>query len=163
MSDRRGVGMRKADREIVDFEEILKIVGESDTMRLGIGGDIFPYVVPLSYGYEVTDGKLVFYFHCAKEGKKVALLEKNPAVCVEIDRLNGYVQTEKSVTADYESVIAFGYAHAAEGEEAVRGLELLLKHCNIEGHSAEQCAALGIVKVIKIEVERVSGKRRFRK
>lgn len=155
--------MRKADREITDFQEILALVEGSDTLRLGMFGEDFPYIVPLSYGYEVEEGKLVFYVHCAKEGKKISLLEKNPAVCVEIDRLNGYVERETSVTADYESVIGFGFARPVEGEEMVHGLELLLKHCKIEGHSAEACAARGIVKVLKIRLTEVTGKRRFRK
>ncbi len=39
--------MRKASREITDFEEIVKLVGRCDTVRLGLADGDEVYVVPL--------------------------------------------------------------------------------------------------------------------
>lgn len=77
--------MRKAQREIKDFDGILTVLDGCQTIRLGLYDEQFPYVVPLSFGWESVGGKLLIYFHCAKEGKKVDLIAKNNAVCLEAD------------------------------------------------------------------------------
>lgn len=153
--------MRKSDREIRDYNEILRLLDECQTIRLALHDEPYPYVVPLSYGWEERDGKLFVYFHCAKEGKKLDLIEKNGNVCFEADCLAGYKSTGRGVTADYRSLIAFGKAERVYGEELVRGLELLLKHCHIEGYSARECAAMDITAVVRITVDGITGKRRF--
>ncbi|MCD8372297.1 MAG: pyridoxamine 5'-phosphate oxidase family protein [Clostridia bacterium] len=153
--------MRKFQRQITDFEEIIALLDSCDTIRLGLLDSPYPYVVPLSFGYEVKNGKLYIYFHCAREGKKLELIKRDNRVCVEADRLNSYVDRGDSVTADYASVIAFGTAELVTGEECVRGLELLLEHCRIKGHSAAACAARDITAVVKITVDEITGKRRF--
>lgn len=153
--------MRKSDREIRDYNEILRLLDECQTIRLALHDEPYPYVVPLSYGWEERDGKLFVYFHCAKEGKKLDLIEKNGNVCFEADCLAGYKSTGRGVTADYRSLIAFGKAERVYGEELVRGLELLLKHCRIEGYSARECAAMDITAVVRITVDGITGKRRF--
>lgn len=153
--------MRKSQREIKNFDEIIAVLDKCPTIRLGINGDPYPYVVPLSFGYEAADGKLTVYFHCAKEGRKLDMLSENGKVCIEADILNGYVHTEHGVTADYESVIAVGQAREVSGEEAVKGLELLLKHCSVTGYSARDCVMRGITAVYAIDVETVTGKKRF--
>lgn len=153
--------MRKADREIKDFEEIKELLDECQTIRLAMHDEPYPYIVPLSYGWEERDGKLFVYFHCAKEGKKLDLITKNGNVCFEADCLAGYKSTGHGVTADYRSLIAFGKAERVYGEELVRGLELLLAHCHVEGYSARECAAMGITAVVRITVDGITGKRRF--
>lgn len=153
--------MRKADREIKDFEEIKELLDECQTIRLAMHDEPYPYIVPLSYGWEERDGKLFVYFHCAKEGKKLDLITKNGNVCFEADCLAGYKSTGHGVTADYRSLIAFGKAERVYGEELVRGLELLLAHCHVEGYSARECAAMGITAVVRITVNGITGKRRF--
>lgn len=153
--------MRKSDREIRDYNEILRLLDECQTIRLALHDEPYPYVVPLSYGWEQRDGKLFVYFHCAKEGKKLDLIAKNANVCFEADCLAGYKSTGHGVTADYRSLVAFGKAERVYGEELVRGLELLLKHCRVEGYSARECAAMDITAVVRITVDGITGKRRF--
>lgn len=153
--------MRKAQREITDFDALLNVLDKCQTIRLGLHDEDFPYVVPLSFGWEQKDGKVIIYFHCAKDGKKVDLIAKNGKVCVEADILNGYKKTERGVTADYESVIAYGHAQEVFSDEAVHGIKLLLEHCGIDGYSPEQCVMMKIVSVYKITVESITGKKRF--
>lgn len=153
--------MRRSDREITDFEEISDVLDGCQTIRLGLHDEKYPYVVPLSFGWEAVDNRVYIYFHCAKEGKKVDLIAKNNAVCVECDILNRYVKTEKSVTADYLSVICFGRAEKVRGEEAEHGLKLLLEHCGQVG-SPRDCLLSGMVAVYKITVDEITGKKRFK-
>ena len=154
--------MRKSDREITAHAEVLKLLDGCDTIRVAMHDEPYPYVVPLSFGWEQTEDGLFIYFHCAKEGKKLDLITKNGNVCFEADCLAGYKSTGHGVTADYRSLIAFGKAERVYGEELVRGLELLLAHCHVEGYSARECAAMNITAVVKITVESITGKERFK-
>ncbi len=153
--------MRKQQRQIKEFDEIIKVLDKCQTIRLGLFDGEYPYIVPLSFGWEKKDGKLYIYFHCAKEGKKVSLISRNPKVCVEADVLNGYRKTEQGVTADYESVIAFGSAKEVFEKEAEHGISLLLSHCGVTGYSVEKCVMTKMVAVYKISVEEITGKKRF--
>lgn len=153
--------MRKSNREIKEFVKIVELLDRCQVIRLGLHSDDYPYIVPLSFGWEVNGDKLEIYFHCAKEGKKLDLIGANNKVCIEADILNGYKPTEKSVTADYESVIGFGTAKQVAGDEAIHGIKLLLEHCGISGYSPEDCVLTKIVAVYKITIESITGKKRF--
>lgn len=155
--------MRKSNREITDFQAVCDLLYACDTVRLGLFGGDYPYVVPLSFGMEVTEeNKVVLYFHGAGEGKKRELMKANNHVCVEADILRGYRDTGHSVTADYKSVIGFGLVEeVADFSERVKGLQLLLQHCKTEGYSAEECARLPFVSVYKVTLTAVTGKQRF--
>lgn len=155
--------MRKFQREVKQFDDIISIIDRCETVRMALNGDGYPYIVPLSFGYEAQNGKLTVYFHCATEGRKIQLIEADDRVSLEWDILHGYVETGHSVTADYESVMAIGRVKKCEGEEKVQGIKALLAHTGYENYSAEECAALPIVAVYKVECESLSGKKRFNK
>ena len=63
--------MRRKDREVTEKSEIIDILRRCDTIRIGIQGEQYPYVVPVSFGLEVIDENPVVYFHGAREGMKV--------------------------------------------------------------------------------------------
>ena len=153
--------MRKADREITDFNEIVEVLSRCDTMRLGISDAGTPYIVPVSFGYEVLDGKIAVYFHGAKAGRKAELLRALPRVCVEADLCHGFPENGNgSYTCDYESVMGIGFVELLDGEEAEKGVRLLMQHC---GFPVESCPedAMAITAVNRVILDEVSGKRRM--
>ena len=153
--------MRKAEREIKGFEEIVQLVGRCDTIRLGLLDDGAPYIVPLSFGYEVENGKIALFFHGALEGRKVGLIARNPRVCVEGDLCHGFVDNGRGgITCDYESFIGYGDCVCVSGDEALKGIALLMAHC---GHPEFTCPpqVMAITAVYKIVLDEVAGKRRF--
>jgi nitroimidazol reductase NimA-like FMN-containing flavoprotein (pyridoxamine 5'-phosphate oxidase superfamily) len=150
--------MRKIEREITDFSEIVRILKKADTLRLGINGSPYPYVVPMSFGIEAVDDKITIYIHGARDGFKHELISADNHVCVEADILNGYAEHNGSVTALYESVIGYGRAEIVSGAEVSKGLDLLLDHCGYAGFSYNT-AVLRVVRVYKIVLENLTGKR----
>jgi nitroimidazol reductase NimA-like FMN-containing flavoprotein (pyridoxamine 5'-phosphate oxidase superfamily) len=153
--------MRRSDREITDYNEIIDILRRADTIRLGLHDEPYPYVVPLSFGFEESDGVIKIYFHGAKEGLKHDLIAKNPHVCAETDILHRYAESSPgSITAEYESFIGFGTAELVTGDEAVKGLDLLLAHCGYAGYEYDR-AALNFTAVYRIILDSFTGKRRF--
>ena len=152
--------MRRSDRQITDWNEIVDVLKRSNTIRLGIHNEPYPYVVPLSFGFEDAGGKICIYFHGAKEGLKHTLLEKNNQVCVEADIFHRFAETENSLTTEYESVIGFGTAELVQGEEAAKGMDLMCTHCGYDGFVYD-VKALDFVKIYKITLDSITGKRRF--
>jgi nitroimidazol reductase NimA-like FMN-containing flavoprotein (pyridoxamine 5'-phosphate oxidase superfamily) len=59
--------------------------------RIGLADGGEPFVVPVSFGY--GDGAV--YIHSAPEGKKIAMMAKNPCVCVEVDICDQVIMNEK--------------------------------------------------------------------
>ena len=152
--------MRRKDREITHSAEVLDILNRCDTVRIAMHGDRYPYVVPVSFGIEEVDGKVILYFHCAQQGLKVDLLKANPSVCIEGDI---YIQVEKTahgITARYESVIGFGECELlSDTDEIKHGLKLLLDHYGYYDYPLERCMGLRHVFVGKIVLNEITGKR----
>jgi len=151
--------VRRSEREITDWQEIVDVLRRADTIRLGLNGDPFPYVVPLSFGFEEAGGQVVVYFHGARDGFKHTLINNSGNVCVEADILHRYAETPSGgLTAKYESVIGFGIAEEITGDEAIRGLDLINDHCGYHGFVYDH-AALERMRVYRIPLVSLTGKR----
>lgn len=75
--------MRRKDREITAFDEIMKIIAKCDTCRVAMFDETFPYIIPLNFGTDLDDNQLYLYFHGAKIGKKIDLMKRNKNVSFE--------------------------------------------------------------------------------
>lgn len=42
--------MRRSDREVTDFNEIVEIINKCDCIRLGFSSEPVPYILPLNFG-----------------------------------------------------------------------------------------------------------------
>ncbi|MBQ3948780.1 MAG: pyridoxamine 5'-phosphate oxidase family protein [Ruminococcus sp.] len=146
--------MRRKDREITRIEDILSIVDRAKVLRLGLFDDNFPYIVPLHFGYEYAEGKLIFYMHSAKEGHKLDLIKRNQNVCIELDcdtELISGGDIPCSYSSSFASLIGRGLAEIVDDEqEKVRGLYLLMK--NQTGREFEitpqMASAVAVIKVV---------------
>ena len=123
--------MRRKDREITDIQQILNIISKAKILRLGLFDGDYPYVVPLHYGYEYAENRLVFYMHSAKEGHKLELIANNPHVCVELDcgvELISGGEVPCIYGSTFASVIGRGVAEIVNDEnEKIKGLSVLMK------------------------------------
>lgn len=155
--------MRRKDREVKNFEDIINIISRCDTIHLGLNDSEYPYVVPLSFGFEVEGRTIIFYFHGAKEGLKHDLIAKNNKVCVEASIFHRFVEMPQhnAFTTEYESFIGFGIAEQLTGQPAVKGLDLICGHAGFNGTNFGGEQALGITGVYKITINSYSAKRRF--
>jgi len=153
--------VRRAEQEITSFEEIVQLIERCDTVRLGLADGGTPYVVPLSFGYEVRDGKVWLYFHGAKEGRKHEMIARNPRACVEGDLCHGFVDNGRGgITCDYESFIGYGDCALVSGAEAEKGIARLMEHCGFpEVHCPPE--VMDITGVYRVRLDEIAGKRRF--
>lgn len=61
--------MRRKDREITDFDEMVSVMRRCDVCRLAFQDGDVPYIVPLNFGMKVKEDSVTLYFHGALEGK----------------------------------------------------------------------------------------------
>lgn len=123
--------MRRKDREVKNLEEIRKVLEDCKVCRLGLLDGGIPYIVPMNMAYDLDGEKLVIYFHCAKEGKKLELLRKNAQAGFEMDKEISLVEGDKpcQYSCQYESIIGSGHAEIVEDEqEKSEALARIMKH-----------------------------------
>lgn len=73
--------MRRKDKEISEPAEMEAILRQANVCRLALWDGEWPYIVSLCFGYRAG----VLYFHSAKEGKKIDILQKNNRVAFSVD------------------------------------------------------------------------------
>lgn len=124
--------MRRKDREITDMRGIEEILLQCKTCHVAMADGGLPYVVPLSYGYQILDGNVLeLYFHSAAQGQKIDMLKRNPKVCFEMAREGGLIHAETPCDSGYEfaSVIGFGdAAFVRDIAEKCSALSILFRH-----------------------------------
>lgn len=101
--------MRRFENGTRDPEMIAAILDQIKIVHVGCFDEEYPYVVPLSYGYEIKDGKLLVYLHGAREGHKVDLWKKNPHVALTFSTFYNHPdRLYKGCMHDFRSVMALG-------------------------------------------------------
>ncbi len=152
--------MRRKEREIQNKVEIFDVLSRCDTVRIGMQGNQYPYVIPVSFGMEIVNDKAVIYFHCAQQGMKVDLLRANPCVCVEGDIFIQVEKTAHGITARYESVIGFGKCQLiTDIDEIKHGLRVLTDHYKYHEYPLDQCMGINHLLIGKIVLDKITGKR----
>ena len=66
--------MRRAERVVTDETRIAAVIEDCKVCRIGLADAGGVYIVPMNFGTEVEDGKRIFWFHSAGEGRKYRLL-----------------------------------------------------------------------------------------
>ena len=151
--------MNRKDREVSDVSDVISILKRCNTIRLGLINHGKPYVVPVSFGLDIVDDKVVVYFHGAITGLKVDCIAQNEHICIEADIFYKVETTETGITARYESVIGTGIVSKVDGEEKLYGLKKLLEHYGYHDYPIDHCKGLGHTAVYKIVLSKLTGKR----
>jgi uncharacterized protein len=153
--------MRRKDREVTEVEDILGIMEKCDVCRIGLCDDNKPYVVPLNFGYEYQNGGLTLFFHCATEGRKLDILQKNNNACFEMDCSHRLVAADSACnfSMEFESVMGSGKIEILTDEkEKTAGLQVIMAH-----YAGQKTFQFGekvkTIHVLKMPVDAVSSKR----
>lgn len=156
--------MRRSDREIKDFDEIVEVIKKCEICRLALNDEEYPYILPLNFGMQLEDGKIVFYFHGATEGKKYDLIARNNKASFEMDCSTKLVTIleDGNCTMEYESVIGQGTVEILPDEEKERALDILMKHYHKEDFPYNK-AVIPRTTVFKMTVDTCTGKRRMKR
>lgn len=154
--------MRRSDREVKDFDGIIRIMEKCDVCRIALNNNGYPYILPLNFGMEVVDGKVRLYFHSALEGYKVELIKKDNRASFEMDCKHQlqYFEEKGYCTMAYESVIGSGRIRILDEEEKMGALKKLMAHYHMGKEAYFNPAAISRTLVYVLEVEKITGKRK---
>lgn len=156
--------MRRADREVTDFQELIAIMEKCDVCRLSLNDDGYPYILPLNFGMQTADGRVELYFHGAAEGRKYELIQADNRASFEMDCGHRLVTDRErgNCTMEYESVIGRGRIEMVPDGEKYEALCILMRHYHKE-EVPFQRAVMPKTRVFKLVVEKMTGKRRIKK
>ena len=153
--------MRRKDREITDFNEIINIIKKCDVCRIALNDKDFPYIVPLNFGLDIQGKEVYLYFHCAMEGKKLDLIANDNRVTFEMDCDHNFILYEErmSCTMGYESVIGHGVIETVPDENKYESLKILMRQYHAEDFKFNT-DMMRVTTVLKMTVIDMVGKRR---
>jgi hypothetical protein len=156
--------MRRKDREITDIATLKEILQKGDACSLALVDGMRPYVVTLNYGFEWNGDLPVFWFHCAKEGRKIDLIRKNAAACVSVDVDHELIKGDKGCdwSMKFRSVVAEGEVEIVEDPaEQKRGMDVVMEHyAGPNGWEPYDERVLKVTALLRMRVSSVSGKQK---
>lgn len=153
--------MRRKDREVTDQQKIREIVEACQCCRLGFCEEGKAYIVPMNFGYEECDGRYVLYFHSAKEGRKIDLIQKTHHAAFEMDAgMEIYGEdTACSYAARFQSVMGSGTVEfIEEPEKKLNALRAVMRHHTGREDWQFEENMLNAVCVFRLKVEELSCK-----
>lgn len=128
--------MRRKDREVTNVDEIEAIMERCDVCRIAINDEVYPYILPVNFGFERDGDKFTIYIHGSRQGTKHKLIKRNNRVSFEMDCQHKLIlpNGDESCTASmaYESVIGQGEMSLLSDDEKERALSIILNHYHIE-------------------------------
>ena len=156
--------MRRKDREITDFHELLEVIKKCDVCRIALHDADVPYIVPLNFGMDVQKEQVFFYFHSAMEGKKLDLIARDNRAAFEMDCGHSLALYEEQMncTMSYECVMGRGIIEFVPEEEKYAALKILMRQYHAEDFAFNK-DMMKVTAVLKMTVTELTGKRRILK
>ena len=159
--------MRRQDREIIGFNNIIKVMRACKVCHVAFFDDEYPYVVPMTFGMEVKDNNEVsLYFHGAKEGRKHDLIKKNNKVSFVMEDIHGIVTGPQvgacECTMEFECVMGNGTMEYVPEEEKVAALQTMLQQYEVkEGQNYHfHHEVVPSIHVLRMRIHSLSAKKR---
>ena len=152
--------IRRRDREISDKEVVLGIMKSVKYLVVAMADGDGPYLVTLSCGYSEEEN--AFYFHCAKEGRKLDIIAENPDVCATAIEDHGYVKGDCS--HKYRSLVIYGKMTRVDDLDGMkRGIRVMFRQLEGEGEEIysgfiKKDADFHNVAILKLQVEKLDAK-----
>ena len=153
-------GIRRKEKEIKDKNEIISILEEAKYITVAMSKDDNPYLVTLSHGCDKNQNCI--YFHCAKKGKKIDILNENNRVWGQALLDKGYVRgacDHLYATAQFMGKVTF----IENSEEKRHALEVMIKALDDKSRRIikKQLTKKSIadVHIGRIDIEYMSGKK----
>lgn len=153
--------MHQSQLEVTDPTTIRQFIQDGHVLQLALNDGVYPYVVPVNYGYVFDDdGTLHFYIHGAPVGKKRTLIAQDPHVAFSIVADQAFEHTANSCTYWFNSVLGTGIATLlTDDTQKGQALQLLLHHEAGEQANLDLSGKdLGHLGALRIDVDHLTAK-----
>lgn len=148
--------MRRKDRE-QSMEFAYEVVSKCEYATLSmVDFNGYPYSIPITIA---NDDKFI-YFHSAKVGTKIDILNKNPKVCVVC--VGDTFRTPNDFTTLFQSAIVKGIAsEVIDDNEKINALRLICERhtpTNMNNFDNAIKRSLNITAIWKVSIDEITGK-----
>jgi nitroimidazol reductase NimA-like FMN-containing flavoprotein (pyridoxamine 5'-phosphate oxidase superfamily) len=152
--------IKRKEKAITDYNHMKKILQQTKYITIAMCDNNEPYLITLSHGYDPE--KNIIYFHCASEGKKIDILNKNNIVWGQALTDKGYVKGKCDhlwATVMFRGTVSF----IVDADEKRHALEVMIKQLeqNPEQVMKKQITekSLKRVNIGRIDIVYMSGKK----
>lgn len=185
--------MRRHELEIKNRDEVISILENCQSLVLGMidtsGNTPIPYTVPLNFSTRHDkENQLKIYFHCAKDGRKMDLIEKNKNVCFSAilnEKISDGDHPDQAChwTTKYKSIFGKGIAEILYGpqqphrpnetnrpegllaivaQDKIRhaAMDALMKKSGFIGKPEYSAKTMNSMPIVEITVTEITGKSR---
>ena len=149
--------LRRKEREITDRAEIDAILRSAKVMRLALADNNIPFVVPVFFAYDGT----AVYFHSARMGTKIDIMQRNPNVCFEVSVDQSVIESDRACDfeAKHRTVIGFGkVTFLADDAAKIQALNRIVARFSDKKFEYPP-VNLDHTAVIRIDIESIKGKK----
>lgn len=112
--------------------------------------------MPMNFGYDIIDDKVVLYFHCAKEGRKIDLLSKQTTVSFEMDTKHKLTSGENGCDFSYlyQCIMGIGTVDTLlNNSEKIYGLQRIMDHYTGKNNWEFNSNYVDMIQVLKLSVK----------
>ena len=94
--------MRRKDREVKGFEDIIKIMEKCDVCRIALNNDGYPYILPLNFGLKVEEEKyealmiLMRHYHKEDFPFNKAVMPATRVFKLVVENMTGKIRPKKN-------------------------------------------------------------------
>ena len=153
--------MRRKDLAIADPQQVDAIIQNSHCIRLAFADGKYPYIVPMSFGYQRQGDTQTFYLHGAAVGRKVDLIQKLGCAGFELD-CDGHTNEDDKAcdfSVRYQSVIGEGdIVQLTDPNEKAAALQVIMKKYSGRDDWEFPEAVLGKTAVFRLTVTAISAR-----
>ncbi len=152
-------GIRRKEKAIESTDEMKKIIQLADHITIAMCKDNEPYLVTLSHGYDPD--KNCIYFHCAREGKKIDILNANNVVWGQALIDKGYVQGKCDhlyATTQFVGTVSFIDSFDEKKEALLNMIKKLEENPDEVAKKQLTEKSVSRVTIGRIDIEAMSGK-----
>jgi uncharacterized protein len=154
--------MRRKDRLINETGDMELIISRSDVCRVAFADKDVPYIVTMNFGYTGGDNPC-FYFHCAREGRKMEMIKKNNFVCFELDTDHELYEGENGCDwgMKFSSVVGYGKISILTDQDSRQiGLNCIMAHYSDRKLFSYDEKVLERTTILRLSVNEMTGKRK---
>lgn len=152
---------RAPKRGLYKAEDIYQIIDSAYLCHVGMVHHGKPVVIPTLYGREGD----CLYIHGASVSRLMTETEKGAEISISIATVKGLVLARSAFhhSMNYESVVLFGKGSLVDDDQKLHALKVISDH--VLKHRWEEVrlpnpTEMKATKVVKIQIEEASGKRR---
>ena len=154
--------MRRKDREITDFDEIVGVLKRCDACTIAMNDSGYPYQFTLNYGLQMEDQQVTLYFHSARQGKKLDLIAENDKASFTTVNPQEVIFCSETCKATmyFESVVGHGKIEFVEdpSDKRIALNAIVTKYLDTKIDAPD--AILDLTCIFKLTIEEMTGKRR---